>query len=74
MVIIGVGSISVRNLIMKYQPTLGLHGRVHEAAGIIRLGKTVCVNPGSEYNDGVLRGALINIDEKKKFTAQLTTG
>ncbi|HHY80074.1 MAG TPA: metallophosphoesterase [Thermoanaerobacter sp.] len=74
-VMTGVGSKAVRNLIMKYQPTLGLHGHVHESAGIVRLGKTVCINPGSEYNDGVLRGALITIDEKKKkISYQLTVG
>ncbi len=74
-VMIGVGSSSVRELILKYQPSLGLHGHVHESAGAVRLGKTVCINPGSEYSDGVLRGALITIDErKKKFSYQLTMG
>jgi uncharacterized protein len=71
----GVGSTAVRDLILKYQPELGLHGHVHEAPGVIRLGKTVCINPGSEYSDGVLRGALVAIDEKKKkFSYQLTMG
>jgi len=71
----GVGSSSVREAILKYQPSLGLHGHVHEAAGAIRLGKTVCINPGSEYSDGILRGALITFDEKKKtFNYQLTMG
>ncbi len=74
-VMIGVGSSSVRDLILKYQPSMGLHGHVHEAAGAVRLGKTICINPGSEYSDGVLRGALITVDEKKKkFTYQLTMG
>lgn len=73
--VIGVGSQSVRDLIAKYQPTLGLHGHVHESAGVIRLGKTVCINPGSEYSDGILRGCLINVDErKKKVSYQLTMG
>jgi Icc-related predicted phosphoesterase len=72
---VGVGSRSVRDLIMKYQPTVGLHGHVHEASGAIRLGKTICINPGSEYNDGVLRGALLNIDTRKqKVSYQLTMG
>ncbi len=71
----GVGSQSVRDLIMKYQPTIGLHGHVHEASGAVRLGKTICINPGSEYSDGVLRGALLAIDEKKKKVSyQLTMG
>ena len=72
---IGVGSQSVRDLIMKYQPTLGLHGHVHESAGAVRLGKTICINPGSEYSDGILRGSLLAIDEKKKKVSyQLTMG
>jgi uncharacterized protein len=74
-VMTGVGSSSVRQAILKYQPALGLHGHVHEAAGAIRLGKTICINPGSEYSDGILRGALITLDEKKKtLNYQLTMG
>lgn len=72
---IGAGSTTVRDLIMKYQPTVGLHGHIHESAGAIRLGKTICINPGSEYSDGILRGCLLTIDEKKKKVAyQLTMG
>ncbi len=70
-----VGSASVRELILKYQPTVALHGHVHEAAGFFSLGKTICINPGSEYNSGILRGALLNIDSKKqKVSFQLTVG
>lgn len=72
---IGVGSKSVRDLIMKYQPTMGLHGHVHESAGAVRLGKTICINPGSEYSDGILRGSLLSIDtRKKRVSYQLTMG
>jgi Icc-related predicted phosphoesterase len=72
---IGAGSKTVRDLIMKYQPSVGLHGHIHESAGAIRLGKTICINPGSEYSDGILRGCLLTIDEKKKKVAyQLTMG
>ncbi len=74
-VMTGVGSTAVRELILRCQPAVGLHGHVHEAAGAIRLGKTICINPGSEYSDGVLRGALLTIDEKKRKVAyQLTMG
>lgn len=74
-VMMGVGSKSVNDLIMKYQPTIGLHGHVHESAGAVRLGKTICINPGSEYSDGILRGVLLTIDEKKKKVSyQLTMG
>lgn len=57
-----VGSEAVRRVLERYQPMLGLHGHIHESRGAIRLGRTLSINPGSEYNDGVLRGALLEID------------
>lgn len=57
-----IGSKAVRNLIEKYQPLLGLHGHVHESPGKAKLGRTICVNPGSEYAEGVLRGFVIELD------------
>jgi Icc-related predicted phosphoesterase len=71
---IHVGSITVRDVIEKHKPLLGLHGHIHESHGFIRIGKTVCINPGSEYVDGVLRGALINLDEKGVKSYLLTQG
>ncbi len=61
-----VGSTAVRTAIAKYQPMLSLHGHIHESRGIARIGKTLCINPGSEYEQGVLRGAVINIDDRSK--------
>jgi len=61
-----VGSTAVRSAIEKYQPMLGLHGHVHESRGFVKIGRTLCVNPGSEYTEGILRGVLIQIDLKKK--------
>ena len=61
-----VGSTAVRSAIEKFQPMLSLHGHIHESRGVARIGKTLCINPGSEYEQGVLRGAVINIDEKSK--------
>ncbi|MGB9769692.1 metallophosphoesterase family protein [Caldisericum exile] len=70
-----VGSKSVRRIIEEFQPDLGLHGHVHESPGSVKIGKTLSLNPGSEYSDGILRGILINLDEKKKkFTFQFTMG
>ena len=40
------------------QPLLGLHGHIHEVGGIRRIGRTVAINPGSDYGTGVLNGAL----------------
>lgn len=61
-----VGSTAVRTAIAKYQPMLSLHGHIHECRGATRIGNTLCINPGSEYEQGLLRGAVINIDDKSK--------
>ena len=57
MSMIHVGSKAVRQLIEKDQPLIGLHGHIHEARGFVKIGRTLCINPGSEYGEGVLRGA-----------------
>ena len=59
-----VGSTAVRKAIEQFQPVLGLHGHVHESRGIARIGKTLCLNPGSEYSAGILCGAIVNLDER----------
>lgn len=69
-----VGSTSVRRLIEQYQPQLALHGHIHESRGQVKIGKTVCINPGSEYAEGILRGALIELDKDKLKNAQLVSG
>jgi hypothetical protein len=60
-----MGSKSCRRVIEKYKPLLGLHGHIHESAGFRRIGRTLCVNPGSEYAEGILRGYLIFLDDAK---------
>ena len=60
-----VGSKSIRRLIEDYQPICSLHGHVHESPGRINIGKTVCFNPGSEYERGIFRGYLIEISNGK---------
>jgi Icc-related predicted phosphoesterase len=64
-VISGVGSTAVRAALEKYQPMLSLHGHIHESRGEARIGRTVAINPGSEYSEGVLRGAIITLSRKK---------
>jgi Icc-related predicted phosphoesterase len=74
-VIDGVGSSAVRRVIESYQPLLALHGHIHESRGATRLGRTVAINPGSEYSEGVLRGALITLSERKGIKGfQLVSG
>ncbi len=60
-----VGSKAVRKMIEKYKPLLGLHGHIHESPGFRRIGRTLCVNPGSEYAEGVLRGYLVFLSGQK---------
>jgi len=63
-----VGSKAVRELILKYQPILSLHGHIHESPGHVKLGRTICLNPGSEYQQGILRGYFIDFPKDgKKF-------
>ena len=62
--IIPVGSKAVRQAIEKYRPLLGLHGHIHESRSAQKLGRTMCINPGSEYGEGVLRGVYIELSKK----------
>jgi uncharacterized protein len=72
---ISAGSSAVRELIERYQPVVGLHGHVHESPGASKLGRTVCLNPGSDYQDGVLRGAIVELDTEKGLRSwQLVQG
>ena len=69
-----VGSRAVRNVIERRQPLVSLHGHIHESKGIVRMGKTVAVNPGSEYNVGRLLGALVDLDGPRVANVQLVAG
>jgi Icc-related predicted phosphoesterase len=73
-VMIGAGSRSVRQVIEKYQPLVDLCGHVHESRGVVKIGKTLIVNPGSEYTEGILRGVIVNLGDKKILSWQLTSG
>jgi Icc-related predicted phosphoesterase len=61
-----VGSTAVRDAIERYQPALSLHGHIHECRATKRIGRTLCVNPGSSYEQGQLLGAVIDIEGGKK--------
>jgi len=56
-----VGSPAVRTALERYQPVISLHGHIHESKGSMKLNKTVAINPGSEYNTGVLRGVIVKL-------------
>jgi Icc-related predicted phosphoesterase len=70
----GAGSSSVDRIIRERQPLLGLHGHIHESAGVKKIGRTTCVNPGSDYVDGTLRGAVIALRGDHVKGVQRTTG
>ena len=73
--IAGVGSSAVRTGVERYQPMLALHGHIHESRGEARLGRTLCLNPGSEYSEGVLRGVILTLSEQKGLKGyQLVSG
>jgi Icc-related predicted phosphoesterase len=61
-----VGSTAVRDAILAHQPMLSVHGHIHESRAIRRMGRTLAINPGSVYGDGVLQGAVLDLDPKKK--------
>src|SRR3989440_3308734 len=71
----GVGSSAVRTGVERYQPMLALHGHIHESRGEARLGRTLCLNPGSEYSESVLRGVILTLSEQKGLKGyQLVSG
>ena len=63
--LVPVGSKAVRESILEYGPALSLHGHIHEGKGAVKLGRTLAVNPGSSYEDGVLQAAIVDLDTKK---------
>jgi Icc-related predicted phosphoesterase len=69
-----VGSKAVMSVIDKYQPLLGLHGHIHEGKGTRKYKKTLCINPGSMYEQGMLNGAVIELKPNKVGNYLLTTG
>ena len=68
-----VGSVAVRDAIVKYKPVAGLHGHIHESAGARRIGPTLCLNPGSEYSSGILRGLLLDLTAQGEYHDHLLT-
>jgi Icc-related predicted phosphoesterase len=74
LVTVSAGSSSVRKAIEEYQPLLGLHGHIHESRGFLNIGRTLCINPGSESSEGILRGVIVDIKEDGSLTYTLTQG
>jgi Icc-related predicted phosphoesterase len=71
---IPVGSKAVRQIIEEYQPLLSLHGHIHESRGITTIGRTTCINPGSDYASGQIHGAVVKLSDTKVTMRQLVIG
>ena len=69
-----VGSTAVAKAIAEFQPIASLHGHIHEGRGTAMIGRTTVVNPGSEYDQGSLLGALLEVGRNKKLHCQLVSG
>ena len=71
---IAVGSTAVRQLIEEFQPMLALHGHIHESRGEVRIGRTLAINTGSEYNSGHIHGAVVTLADQAVLKHQLVVG
>jgi hypothetical protein len=72
---IAAGSSAVLKAIERYRPVVGLHGHIHESAGVWLHNGSVCLNPGSQYGTGVLKGALVLFNADGTYrTHVLTSG
>jgi len=71
---IHVGSRAVAKMIEKYQPLIGLHGHIHESRGAQKVKRTLIINPGSEYSEGILKGAMIVLEKGKVKDYVFTSG
>ncbi len=68
------GSTAVREAIERHQPLMGLHGHIHEGRGEAKIGRTLCLNPGSVYSEGVLNGLLVTLADGRVKDYQFTQG
>lgn len=71
---IPTGSSAVRQIIEEAQPLLSLHGHIHESKGVTTIGRTVAINPGSDYGSGHLDGCLVHIAPNRVVNQYLVSG
>lgn len=68
------GSKAVRQVIEEVQPVLSLHGHIHESKGVTKIGRTVAINPGSDYGSGRLDGCLVHLAPERVVSHYLVAG
>jgi Icc-related predicted phosphoesterase len=64
----------VRQIIEEYQPLLALHGHIHESRGEAYIGRTLCINSGSEYNSGQIHGVTVKLADSAVLAHQFVIG
>jgi Icc-related predicted phosphoesterase len=72
--LISVGSRAVLKVIEKYQPLLALHGHIHEGKGTRKFRRTLCINTGSMYEQGILNGVVAELKPKGLGNYLMVTG
>lgn len=73
-ILISVGSTATRRFIETHHPLLGLHGHIHESPGVAKLGRTLCINPGSAYSEGLLTGTIVALKKEGIASYQMVRG
>jgi Icc-related predicted phosphoesterase len=73
-ILTSVGSTATRRFIETHHPLLGLHGHIHESPGVAKLGRTLCINPGSAYSEGVLTGTIVALKKDGVASYQMVRG
>ena len=68
------GSTAVRKVVEKYQPLVVVTGHIHESRGLVKLGRTTVINPGSEYGEGIIKGCILTLAPGKLAGYQMTSG
>jgi len=71
---VATGSPAVRQVLEETQPLLSLHGHIHESRGVTNIGKTVAINPGSDYGSGHLDGCLVHLGRDRVVNHYLVSG
>jgi hypothetical protein len=72
--LVSVGSRAVLQVIEKYQPLVSLHGHIHEGKGSRKFRRTLCINPGSMYEQGILHGVVLELKPKGLGNYLMVTG
>lgn len=71
---IPVGSTAVRQILEECQPLIALHGHIHESRGEARIGRTLALNSGSEYNSGRIHGVTVTLGADRVLSYQFVIG